>query len=97
VTLPEALVASVRNLAVTFGRDAQSPRVVDALSFDVERGKTLAIVGESGSGKSVTALALMRLVELGGGRIVGGSMLLRSTSRARARIACASCAAPTSR
>ena len=38
------------------------------------RGETLAIVGESGSGKSVTALALMRLVEHGGGRIVGGSM-----------------------
>ena len=43
-------------------------------------GATLAIVGESGSGKSVTSLALMRLVEYGGGRIVNGGMLLRRRS-----------------
>jgi glutathione transport system ATP-binding protein len=47
------------------------------LSFHVDRGETLAIVGESGSGKSVTSLSLMRLVEHGGGRIVGGRMLFR--------------------
>ena len=39
--------------------------------------QTLAIVGESGSGKSVTSLALMRLVEHGGGRIAQGQMALR--------------------
>jgi ABC-type glutathione transport system ATPase component len=33
------------------------------------RGETLAIVGESGSGKSVTALALMRLLEQTGGQV----------------------------
>ncbi|KDD99838.1 glutathione ABC transporter, ATP-binding protein GsiA, partial [Bordetella bronchiseptica SBL-F6116] len=38
------------------------------------RGETLAIVGESGSGKSVTSLAVMRLVEFGGGRIESGRM-----------------------
>jgi len=36
---------------------------VSDLSFTLKRGETLAIVGESGSGKSVTALALMRLLE----------------------------------
>ncbi len=50
---------------------------VRSVSFHVDRGETLAIVGESGSGKSVTSLALMRLVEYGGGRIVNGGMLLR--------------------
>ncbi len=45
------------------------------VSFEVGRGETIAIVGESGSGKSVTALSLMRLVEHGGGRIVGGELL----------------------
>ena len=44
------------------------------VSFEVGRGETIAIVGESGSGKSVTALSLMRLVEHGGGRIVGGAL-----------------------
>src|SRR5690606_2804215 len=37
---------------------------------------TLAIVGESGSGKSVTALSVNRLVDFGGGRITGGSIVL---------------------
>lgn len=37
-------------------------RVVDGVSFDIERGETLAIVGESGCGKSMTALSLMRLL-----------------------------------
>ena len=61
--LAENVVLSVDALSVRF---ATSERVVDAvrdLSFDVERGETLAIVGESGSGKSVTSLALMRLIE----------------------------------
>ena len=55
------------------------------LSFHVERGETLAIVGESGSGKSVTSLALMRLVEHGGGRITGGRMASDAPRRPRAR------------
>jgi len=75
--LPEQRVLAASALSVRF---ATSERTVDAvrdLSFHVDRGETLAIVGESGSGKSVTSLALMRLVEHGGGRIIGGSALLR--------------------
>ena len=77
LALPENRVLSVVDLTVRF---ATSERVVDAvknLSFHVERGETLAIVGESGSGKSVTSLALMRLVEWGGGRITSGRMDFR--------------------
>ncbi len=47
------------------------------VSFHVERGETLAIVGESGSGKSVSALAVLRLVEGGGGRITQGRLNFR--------------------
>ena len=75
--LPEQRVLAVNDLSVRF---ATSERTVDAvknLSFHVDRGETLAIVGESGSGKSVTSLALMRLVEHGGGRIINGSMAFR--------------------
>ncbi|MGB3336682.1 MAG: ABC transporter ATP-binding protein, partial [Devosia sp.] len=65
---------SVRDLTVGFGRDAAVKPVVRNVSFDLAPGETLALVGESGSGKSVTALSINRLVDFGGGRIVGGSM-----------------------
>ncbi|HRM64282.1 MAG TPA: ATP-binding cassette domain-containing protein, partial [Acidovorax temperans] len=78
--LPEQRVLAVNDMTVRF---ANSERTVDAvrnLSFHVDRGETLAIVGESGSGKSVTSLALMRLVEHGGGKIVNGSAALRRSN-----------------
>jgi glutathione transport system ATP-binding protein len=74
---PPAPLLSVEGLAVRF---ASAERAVDAvrdLSFQVERGETVALVGESGSGKSVTSLAILRLVEHGGGRIVAGSLRFR--------------------
>jgi peptide/nickel transport system ATP-binding protein len=73
-------VLQVRDLSVSFRTPERTVEAVRNLSFDVERGQTLAIVGESGSGKSVTSLALMRLVEYGGGSIVGGTMQLRRGS-----------------
>ena len=52
---------SVRDLSVAI--DPLKP--VDGVSFDIERGETLALLGESGCGKSMTALALMRLLPAG--------------------------------
>ncbi|MGQ8815391.1 dipeptide ABC transporter ATP-binding protein [Serratia sp. NA_13] len=75
--LPPQRVLSVRDLSIQFHQQGDTLDAVRKLSFDVDRGETLAIVGESGSGKSVTSLALMRLVEQGGGNIVSGSMSLR--------------------
>ena len=68
-------VLDVAGLSVTFGQGAGTFRAVKSLDLHVDRGETLAIVGESGSGKSVTSLAIMRLIEFGGGRIAQGSML----------------------
>ncbi|MBM6595873.1 ABC transporter ATP-binding protein [Microvirga pudoricolor] len=68
---------SVRGLSVEFGTQNGPFKAVKDVSFDVEPGKTLAIVGESGSGKSVTSLAIMRLTDYTGGRIVGGEILFR--------------------
>ena len=52
---------SVTDLTVTFDEFT----AVDSVSFTIEPGETLGVVGESGSGKSVTALSIMRLIEMG--------------------------------
>ncbi|MGR3660656.1 MAG: ABC transporter ATP-binding protein [Paracoccaceae bacterium] len=68
---------SVSDLRVGFGRNPEENEVVHGVSFDLADGETLAIVGESGSGKSVTALAINRLVDFSGGRILAGNINLR--------------------
>ncbi|PZX15632.1 ABC transporter ATP-binding protein [Celeribacter halophilus] len=50
---------------------------VKDVSFSIDAGETLCVVGESGSGKSVSSLAIMRLIEFGGGKIAGGEIKLR--------------------
>jgi glutathione transport system ATP-binding protein len=55
-----ALLA-LNDLTVTF----DDLTAVDSVSFTIEPGETLGVVGESGSGKSVTALSIMRLIEMG--------------------------------
>lgn len=70
-------VLAVDNLNIAFMQDRQKAAAVRGLSFRLRRGETLAIVGESGSGKSVTALALMRLLEQAGGLVQCEKMLLR--------------------
>lgn len=67
----------VSNLRVSFLTRGTIIGAVQNVSFSIQRGRTLALVGESGSGKSVTAYALLKLVQPPG-RILGGSIVLRS-------------------
>lgn len=81
------VVLSVRDLSVSFQQECGRVQAVNRLSLDVRQGETLAIVGESGSGKSVTSLALMRLVEQGGGNIDSGQMWLTRRNQQRVNLA----------
>ena len=72
MTIPGEPILAVSNLRVEFETGSGPVTAASDVSFEVRPGETLCVVGESGSGKSVTALAIMRLVEFGGGRITGG-------------------------
>jgi len=69
-----APLLAVGDLSTEFKTDHGRFRAVDAVSFSLEKGKTLGVVGESGCGKSVTALSIMGLVPNPPGNIVGGSI-----------------------
>ena len=56
------IVLDVKKLNTSFVSDGKTVRIVKDVSFQLKRGKTLAIVGESGCGKSVTVHSIVKLL-----------------------------------
>jgi oligopeptide/dipeptide ABC transporter ATP-binding protein len=65
----------IKNLHTQFFTQGRIIKAVDGVSYDVQKGETLAVVGESGCGKSVTALSVMGLIPWPPGKITAGEVL----------------------
>ena len=69
------VLLDVRDLRTYFHVMDGTVKAVDGVSFSVKRGETLGVVGESGCGKSVTALTIMRLLDIPPAEIASGQVL----------------------
>ena len=65
----------VRDLHVEFRTPYGTVNAVNGINYTLDRGETLAILGESGSGKSVSAQAIMGLIDTPPGFITSGEIL----------------------
>ena len=74
MTAPGTPLLSVAGLRVTFPTPEGTARAVDGVDLVIAPGETVGLVGESGSGKSVTAFAMLRLVEPDGHVAAGSSV-----------------------
>jgi oligopeptide transport system ATP-binding protein len=69
----------VRDLEVEFRTPRGVVNAVNGISYTLDHGETLAILGESGSGKSVSAQAVMGIIDTPPGYITGGQLLYKGT------------------
>jgi len=65
----------IKNLSVDFVTESGTTSAVKNISFEINRGETVAIVGESGSGKTVTSLSVLQLLPSPPAKYKGGEIL----------------------
>ncbi|MFF5606212.1 ABC transporter ATP-binding protein [Streptomyces cellulosae] len=71
------MLLEVRDLHVEFRTRDGVAKAVNGVTYGVDEGETLAVLGESGSGKSVTAQAVMGILDTPPGRITGGEVMFQ--------------------
>ncbi|MEU6978476.1 MULTISPECIES: ABC transporter ATP-binding protein [unclassified Streptomyces] len=71
------MLLEVRDLHVEFHTREGVAKAVNGVNYSVDAGETLAVLGESGSGKSVTAQAVMGILDMPPGKISGGEILFQ--------------------
>ena len=91
-TDPKAPLLAVEDLRVEFRTRVGVAKAINGVSFEVNSGETLAILGESGCGKSVTAQAIMGILDTPPGFVTGGQIryrgvdLLKRTEEERRKV-----------
>jgi oligopeptide transport system ATP-binding protein len=70
----DGLLLEVDQLQVEFRTRDGVAKAINGVSFELHEGETLAVLGESGSGKSVTAQAIMGILDSPPGFITGGEV-----------------------
>ena len=70
----DGLLLEVDRLQVEFRTRDGVAKAINGVSFELHEGETLAILGESGSGKSVTAQAIMGILDSPPGFVTGGEV-----------------------
>ena len=85
---------AVEDLGVEFRTRSGTVRALEDVGFELRRGETMALVGESGSGKSVTAYAVMGILDARGAGHLGDDRVRRARpARSRCRDPCRKSAA----
>ena len=72
--VPDAPLLEVDDLYVEFHTRDGVAKVLNGVSYHVNAGETLAVLGESGSGKSVTAQAIMGILDIPPAVVTGGEI-----------------------
>ena len=75
--VPQPPLLAVDDLFVEFRTRDGVARVLNGVSYSVDAGETLAVLGESGSGKSVTAQAVMGILDVPPAVVTGGEIRYR--------------------
>ncbi|WP_077211191.1 ABC transporter ATP-binding protein [Bacillus dakarensis] len=70
-------ILEVNDLKISFHTFSGEVQAIRGVSFDLNKGETLAIVGESGSGKSVTTKSIMRLLPEQSSEFKSGEILFK--------------------
>ena len=68
-------VLDVKDLSVSFVSFGEETKIVRNVDFHIDKGEIIGIVGESGCGKSMTAMAIMQLINRPPG-VISGEILL---------------------
>jgi peptide/nickel transport system ATP-binding protein len=81
----EKILLEINDLFVNFYTYQGVVKAIDGVDLTIRKGETLGLVGETGCGKSVTARAIMRLIQSPPGRIEAGSVYLLEPPDVRAK------------